>query len=98
MVGEGNETFLIWVWKPLLNRCVLKIVRLTTVHDEQKRTISSSDRLGLLQMVSEPDIGRCALEDVWAPKGVDCEIPRWLEKGTKPFLLECENLSLTNAF
>ena len=38
--------------------------------------------LGLLQMVYEPDTGRCANEDA-NPKGVDCEISHRLERGTK---------------
>ena len=28
----------------------------------------------------------------WAPKGVDCEIPHCLERGTNHFLQGCENL------
>ena len=60
----------------------LKIVRLTAKLNGPKR-ISASGGLGLLQMVSELDIGRCANEDVGPPRGVDCEIPRRLERGTK---------------
>ena len=37
----------------------------------------------LLQMLSGLDIGRCASENVGLSKGVDCEIPRWWERGTK---------------
>ena len=37
-------------------------------------------------MVSVLDTGWCASEDVGPPKGVDCEIPHRLEKGTKHFL------------
>ena len=34
-----------------------------------------NDRLWLLLMVSEPDIGWCANEDARSPRRVDCEIP-----------------------
>ena len=39
--------------------------------------------LGLLQMILEPDTGRCASEDVGPPRGVDREIPHRLERGMK---------------
>ena len=45
------------------------------------RTISTNGGLGPLQIVSEPDTRWCASEDA-DPKGVDCEIPRQLERGT----------------
>ena len=48
-----------------------------------KRTIFASGGLGLLQMVSEPDTERCASKDIGPPRGVDCEIPHWLERGMK---------------
>ena len=51
-----------------------------------KRTISVSGGLGMLQMVSEPVIGRCVSEDVGPPREVDCEIPHLSEKGTKYYL------------
>ena len=38
--------------------------------------------LGLLQKVSKPDTGRCAVR-MLAPKGMDCENPHRLERGTK---------------
>jgi len=44
---------------------VLKIVKLTTIHNGIKQTISTGGRLGLLQVVSEPDTEQCAC---WAPK------------------------------
>ena len=37
--------------------------------ESPKRTISASGRLGLLQMVSEPDTGWCASEDAGPPRG-----------------------------
>ena len=40
---------------------------------------STSGGLKLLQMVLESDIGRCASEDAGPPRGVDYEIPHWLE-------------------
>ena len=44
-------------------------------------------------MVSVPDIGRCANEDVGPQRGVGCEIPHWSEMGTKHSLLGCGNFS-----
>ena len=61
-----------------------------------KRTISANGELGLLQMVSKKDTGRCISEDT-GPQG-DCEIPHWLERGTKRSLQGCGNLSLLDAF
>ena len=60
-------------------------MRLMTIWNGLKRAISVSGGLGfgLLQMVSEPDIGQCDSEDAKLPKGVDCEIPHRLERGTK---------------
>jgi len=60
LVGVGLD--------PLYSRRVLKTVRLTMIRNELKWTISISGRLGLLQMVSEPDIGRCVNEDVGLPR------------------------------
>ena len=51
-----------------------------------KWTIFTNNELGLLQMISEPDIGCCVNEITECPKGVNCEIPRWLESETKHFL------------
>ena len=63
-----------------------------------KRIIFASGGLGLLQMVLEAVTGRCVSEDVGPRRGVDCEIPRWLERGMKYSLQGCENLSLVDAF
>ena len=49
----------------------------------KKRTVSTSDGLRLLQIISESDIERCASEDVGPPRGVDYDIPHRLERGTK---------------
>ena len=46
-----------------------KIVRLTTIHNRPKWTISASGELELLQMVSELDTGQCASEDAGPPRG-----------------------------
>ena len=51
--------------------------------ESPKRKIFACGGLGLLQMVSEPNIGRCASEDARSSRGVDCEIPHRLEKRTK---------------
>ena len=53
------------------------------IRNGSKWTIFASGGFRLLQMVLEPDIGRCAREDVGLPRGVDCEIPHRLEGGTK---------------
>ena len=58
-VGEGNETFLIRVWKPLPRIRVLKTMRLTTICNGPKQSIFASSGLELLQMVLETDIGQC---------------------------------------
>ena len=55
------------------------------IRNWQKQTISVNGKLGLLQMVLEPDTGWCASKDA-GPRGVDCEIPHRLEMGTKHFL------------
>ena len=57
-MGEKNEIFFIKVWKPLLNKRVLKTVRV----------ISVRSGLELLQIVSESDIGRCASKEA-VPEG-----------------------------
>ena len=76
-VGEENEAFFIRVWKPPSSRHVLK-----TLRENSKRTISASGGFERLKMVLETDTGQCASEDA-DPKGVDCEIPHQLERGTK---------------
>ena len=53
-----------------------KTMRLTTIHNRPKRTISASGGFRMLQMVSEPDTGRCSSEDARPHRliGVDYEI------------------------
>ena len=60
-----------------------KTVKLTAICNGSKWTIFASGGLGLLQMVSEPDTEWCASEDVGLLREVYCEIPHWLERGTK---------------
>ena len=67
-VGVGNKTFFIRVWRPLPNKCVLK-----TLRESPKKTIFASGGLGLLQMVSEPNTGRCASEEAELQKGGEHE-------------------------
>ena len=50
--------------------------------ESRKRTILANGKLRLLQMVSESDTEQRASEDAGPPRGVDCEIPRRLERGT----------------
>ena len=53
-----------------------KTMRLTTIRNEPKRTIFASGWLGLLQIVSEPNTGRCVSKDARLPsRGVNYEIP-----------------------
>ena len=63
-----------------------KTVRLTVICNRPKQTIFVSYGLGLFQMVSEPDTKRYAGKDAGHPRGVDCEIPYRLERGTKHYL------------
>ena len=51
--------------------------------ESPKRIIYASGGLKSLEMVSEPDTGRCASKDAGPSGEVDCEIPRQLERGTK---------------
>ena len=44
-------------------------VRLITIHNGLKRTISTSSGLGLLQMESEPGTRQCASESTLDPQG-----------------------------
>ena len=60
-----------------------KTVRLTTICNVPKQTISVSGGLQLFQMVLELDSRRCANEDARPLNGVDCEILHRLERGTK---------------
>ena len=56
---------------------------MTVIRNGSKWTISTSGRLGLLQMVSKSDTELFVSEDNEPPRGMDCEIPYWLERGTK---------------
>ena len=49
---------------PLRSRRILKVMRLTTLHNGLKWTISTSGGFELLQMILEPDIERCVNENV----------------------------------
>ena len=51
--------------------------------ENPKKTMFARGGLGLLQIVSELDIGRYASEDAGLRRGVDCEISHRLERGTK---------------
>ena len=44
-------------------------MRLTVIHNGQKRTIFARGGFGLLEIVLETDIGRCASENDGPPKG-----------------------------
>ena len=61
----------------LLQTC-FKTLRLTAICNEPKRIISTSSGLGLLQMISESNIERCASKDAQDPTSV--------REGNKPFL------------
>ena len=58
-------------------------MKLMAIPNGPKRTISVRGGLGLLQIISEPDTGLCASEEAGLSRGVDCEIPPRLERGTK---------------
>ena len=65
---QWNEIFFTKVWKPLSNMC-FKNLEGKPERESPKKIISASGGLVLLQMVSEPDTGRCASEDARPPKG-----------------------------
>ena len=67
-VREETETFLIRVWKPLPSRHILKTLR-GSLKKSPNRTISASSGLGLLQMVSKANTGRCASREAKPQKG-----------------------------
>ena len=95
-VGEENKRFFIRVLKPLPSRRVLKSWG-EARKGKPKKTISTSDGLKPLQMVSEPDTGWCASKEAkswrgwtWgsvsirmlgSEKGVDWGVSHRLEKG-----------------
>ena len=54
-----------------------------TIRNRPKRTRFVNGGLELLQMISKPGFGWCASEDARPQRGVDCEIPHRLERGTK---------------
>ena len=56
------------------------------IRNGSKRIISISCGFGLLQMVLDPDTGRCARKDAGYPRRVDCEILNRFERGMKQFL------------
>ena len=69
-VGEENETFFIRVWKPLPSRCVLKTLRGSLKGKAHKgQYLLAVGELGLLQMVLEPDTGRCTREQAESQRG-----------------------------
>ena len=80
---ERGTKHSITVWKPLPSKRVLKTLRGSRKGKSPKRIISASGGLGPLQMVSEPDTRQCVSKDAGPRRGVDCEIPRRLERGTK---------------
>jgi len=55
--------------------------------ESSKRTISASGELGLLQMVLEPNTGRCVSKEAESQRGVDWRVPHRLEKRTSASLL-----------
>ena len=58
------------------------------IHNRLKRATSPSGELELLQMISEPDTRRCTRKNIGSPRGLDCEIPHWLGRGTKHSSME----------
>ena len=50
------------------------------IPNEKKLTMYASSALGLLRMILELVTRRCASEDAWPSKGVDCEIPYRLKR------------------
>ena len=71
-----------------INEIILKS-RWTNIYYHWTSTIIE---LEWLQTVSKPNIRQCASKSIEPLKGVNCEIPRQLEKGTK-HLLQCVEIS-----
>ena len=67
--GERNILYKSVKTSPIQMR--FKTMRLTTICNELKRTISSSVELGLLQMASKPDTEWYASEDAGPPRGIN---------------------------
>ena len=64
--GERYISYKSMETSPSKMRC--KIVRLTTIQNGSKRTISASGRLELLQMISKLNTGACVSEEA-GPQG-----------------------------
>ena len=72
-------------------------MRLTAIRNGPKRIISASGELGRLQMVSEPNTGRCASEDA-GPQG-GCTVRSHIDwRGDKAFLIKVWKPLLINVF
>ena len=56
---RGNGAFLTRVWKSLPSRRVLKTVRLTTIRNGPKQTISASSEFEMLRRISESVTEQC---------------------------------------
>ena len=56
--------------------------RLTAICNESRQTISVSDGLELLQIITELNIELCASEDAKSPREMNYEISHWLERKT----------------
>ena len=60
-----------------------KTMRLTTIRNEPKWTISASGGFWAVTNSIRARHWAVCQQGCWAPRGVDCKIPRRLEKGTK---------------
>ena len=60
-------------------------MRLTVICIGPKRIISISGGLGLLQMVLEPNAGRCASEDTGLPNRCELLDPTWVGEGNEAY-------------
>ena len=61
--SQGKRSISYKSMKVLSSKHNLRIVRLTTIHNRPKWTVSASGGLRLLPMVLEAYIGRCTSED-----------------------------------
>ena len=84
-VGKGNEAFLIRVWKPLFSRRILKTLRGSLKEKAQRGQYLLAVGLDFYKWNQSQSLGGVSARTL-ALRGVDCEIPHRLERGTKHFL------------
>ena len=82
-INWREKRSIIRVWKPHTSKHVIKTVRLTTIRNGSKRTISANSGFGLLRNGIKARHGVVCQRGCCALKGVDCEISHQLEREMK---------------